>query len=208
MPSKRKASPATKPESSSGSRKSKRLAVEKPDPVVAQPSDSDFESAPPVLSAKKKSTRGTTAESPVVASQSVSNDKKLNKRVVEKAESGVASPADTDFVSEPNLVTPGKRSGRGAAVKAEPVVDSAAESDFVDEEDVDETVQGSLKKSLSISPSKRKPKRAEKVKDEECTLPGDPVPDAEARLKWPHRYVRMVLAMRFNFLFYFEIFAI
>lgn len=182
-----------KPESSSGSRKSKRLAVEKPDPVVAQPSDSDFESEQPVLSTKKKSTRQKTAESPVVES----NNKKLKKLAVEKAESGVASLADSEFVSESNSVTPSKNSTRRAAVKVEPLVDSVADSDFVDEEDVDETEQGNLKKSLSISPSKRKPKRSEKVKDEECVLAGDPVPDAEARLKWPHRYVRKVLALRF-----------
>ncbi|KAG5569083.1 hypothetical protein H5410_058849 [Solanum commersonii] len=187
MPSKRKSSPATKPESSSGSRKSKRLVVERPDPVVAQPADSDFEQEP-VLSSKKKSTRRTTAESSVVACQSESNNKKLKKPAVEKVESGVASPADSDFVSESNSATPSKKSTRQAAVKVEPLVDSVAESDFVEEEDVDGMELGSLKKSLSISPSKRKPKRAEKVNDEECAFAGDPVPDAEARLKWPHRY--------------------
>ncbi|MCD9560979.1 hypothetical protein HAX54_019846 [Datura stramonium] len=71
MPSKRKASPATKPESTSASRKSKRLAVEKPDPVVAPLADNDFEEES-VLSTKKKSTRKTTAGSPAVASQSES----------------------------------------------------------------------------------------------------------------------------------------
>lgn len=196
MPSKRKSSPATKPESSSGSRKSKRLVVERPDPVVAQPSDSDFEPEP-VLSSKKKSTRRTTAESSVVACQSESNNKKLKKPTVEKAESGVASPADRDFVSESDSETPSKKSTRRAAVKVEPLVDSVAGSDFVEEEEVDGMELGSLKKSLSISPSKRKPKRAEKVKDEECVLAGDPVPDAEARLKWPHRYVRKILTLRF-----------
>ncbi|MCE3051047.1 hypothetical protein HAX54_048806 [Datura stramonium] len=181
MPSKRKASPATKPESTSASRKSKRLAVEKPDPVVAPLADNDFEEES-VLSTKKKSTRKTTAGSPVVASQSESNNKKSKGRAVEKTESAAASPAES------NSATPSKKSTRRAAVKAEPVVDSAADSDFVEEEDVDETEQGNLKKSLSISPLKRKPKRAEKVKDEECALAVDPVPDAEARLKWPHRY--------------------
>ncbi|CAN4094833.1 unnamed protein product [Withania somnifera] len=126
MPSKRKASPPTKLESSPGSRKSKRLALQTPDPVVAELADSDFEPEP-VLSSKKKSKRRTTTG-------------------------------------------------------------ETTDSDFVEEEDVDETEQGTLKKSLAISPSKRKPKRAGKVKDEECTLAGDPVPDAEARLKWPHRY--------------------
>ncbi|CAN4094832.1 unnamed protein product [Withania somnifera] len=161
MPSKRKASPPTKLESSPGSRKSKRLALQTPDPVVAELADSDFEPEP-VLSSKKKSKRRTTTgeTSPAVAYQT------------------------NDFVSESSM----EKSKRRGGVKAEPVVDSAADSDFVEEEDVDETEQGTLKKSLAISPSKRKPKRAGKVKDEECTLAGDPVPDAEARLKWPHRY--------------------
>ncbi|CAN4110242.1 unnamed protein product [Withania somnifera] len=172
MPSKRRASPAKKPESSPASRKSKRLAVQKPDPVVHQLDDSDFEEEP-VKSSNKKSTRRTLAEnSPVVSSQS------SKKPAVQKAES-----SDNDLVCETK-----EKSTRRGGVKAEPVVDSAAESDFVEEEDVDEREQGTLKKSLAMSPSKRKPKRDEKVKDEDCALVGDPVPDAEARLKWPHRY--------------------
>ncbi|NP_001289523.1 DNA (cytosine-5)-methyltransferase CMT3-like [Nicotiana sylvestris] len=158
MPSKRKAiSPASKPESSSASRKSKRLAT-KPDPVVAAPADSDFEESEPVLSTKKKSTR-RTAEKEVVDSQS-------KRQAVENSGPFVAEKAEPDPDPE--------------------VEDCALESDFVEE--VDETEHGTLKKSLAVSPSKRKPKRSEKVKDEECVLSGEPVPDAEARQRWPHRY--------------------
>ncbi|XP_059287851.1 DNA (cytosine-5)-methyltransferase CMT3-like [Lycium ferocissimum] len=203
MPSKRKASPATKPELSPASRKSKRrVVVEKPDPVAAVVlDDSDFESEQPVKKsstrrAKKaesssvvaacqsensdmKSKRRTkTDENPVVVCQSGSSDMKTKSPAVEKAEISVV--ADSDFVSEFD-------STKQAAIKAESVVDlHDAECDFV--EDEDETEQGSLKKNLSISPSKRKPKRVENVKDEECVFVGEPIPDAEARQKWPHRY--------------------
>ncbi|KAK4355044.1 hypothetical protein RND71_027238 [Anisodus tanguticus] len=177
MPSKRKATPMTKPEASPASRKSKRLAVVKPDPVEVVPSvDSDFESD--IVLSTKKSIR---AGNPVVARKSESSDTKAKSRGVEKDESVVA---DSDFVSESDS---SKKLTRRVAVKAEDVVDLPdVDSDFV--EDVDETEQGNLKKSLSISPSKRKPKRVENVKDEECVLAGEPVPDVEARQKWPHRY--------------------
>ncbi|OIS96505.1 PREDICTED: DNA (cytosine-5)-methyltransferase CMT3-like [Nicotiana attenuata] len=158
MPSKRKAtSPASKPESSSASRKSKRLAT-KPDPVVAPPADSDFEESEPVLSSKKKSTRRTTEKEAV--------DSQSKRRAVENSGPFVAEKAEPDPDPE--------------------VEDCAVESDFVEE--VDETEHGTLKKSLAVSPSKRKPKRGEKVKDEECVLSGESVPDAEARQRWPHRY--------------------
>lgn len=164
MPSKRKAtSPASKPESSSASRKSKRLAA-KPDPVVAPPANSDFEESEPVLSTKKKSTRRTTEKEAV--------DSQSKRRAVENSGSFVAEKTEPDPDPDPE------------------VEDCAVESDFIEE--VDETEHGTLKKSLAASPSKRKPKRGENVKDEECVLYGEPVPDAEARQRWPHRYVRNV----------------
>ncbi|MCD7459836.1 hypothetical protein HAX54_042107 [Datura stramonium] len=108
-----------------------------------------------------------------------------SKRKVSTAESPDSGPASLN-----------KKSKRHAVVeKPDPVVEEPeatspveCEDDFVevDEGEVEETVCDSSNEESSVL---KKVRRAVQVNEEqECEFIGDPVPDSEAKEKWPHRY--------------------